>query len=318
MMKNLHLYFGEEKLLAEDEIRTIKSKVVPAHLEMVNYIVLNGEAASEHDILRAMGTVPMMAEHKLVVVREARFFASGGKDNDISDGFFKFLSEPPEHTLTIFTAEKPDKRKKIFKLFQKHAVIKDFSKPSPKMKAQWIQNRSKTYGKAIDVSTAYYIGEYTENLFQADNELKKIIAYTGDKKRIAREDIEPIFSKSLETNIFKLTDFLGAKKGAGALEVFRELTVRGEKGIMILFMIAKHLMDLASVKSMAGKPAANIQEVLELHPFVLKKALDQSRNFTLGELDNALKLCQKTDLDIKTGKTDERFGIELLITKICG
>lgn len=317
-MSNLHLYFGEEKLLINDEIRTTKSKIVPDHLEVVNYIVLDGQEVSEAEMVNAMSTVPMMARQKLVVIREARFFSSGGRDksNEVSSDFLEFLQQPPEHTLAVFTCDKPDKRKKLYKLFQKTGVVRDFSKPSPKIKAQWIQNRAKLYGKNMDLSAAYYIGEYTENLFQADNELKKIVSFTMDHPKIRRREVEPIFSKSLEANIFKLTDYIGGKKAANAVDIFEELMVRGEKGIVILYMISKHLMDLASVKSMADKPVEEIRSTLELHPFVLKKALQQSRNFAPEELAEALRLCQKTDLDIKRGRVAEKIGIELLIIRI--
>lgn len=100
------------------------------------------------------------------------------------------------------------------------------------------------------------------------------------------------------------------------MDIYVELTMRGEKGIVILYMISKHLMDLVSVKSLAGKNPDEMRKALDLHPFVVKKALEQSKNFTLEELKEAVRLCQDTDLNIKTGRFDEKLGIELLITRI--
>ena len=50
--------------------------------------------------------------------------------------------------------------------------------------------------------------------------------------------------------------------------------------------------------------------------FVLKKALQQSKNFTLNELKSAIRLCQQLDTDIKTGKIQDVLGLELLVTRI--
>ncbi|HHW01525.1 MAG TPA: DNA polymerase III subunit delta [Thermoanaerobacterales bacterium] len=320
-MENLQLFFGEEKLLIKEEIEKIKTEMIPAHLEAVNFIVFDGKTASEDEIINAITTVPMLQDKKLVVVYDARFFESArsekeGQEDDRKDDFARALQEVPSYTRLIFTCEKVDKRKKIFKLIQKEGVVREFSAPSLKDKAIWVQKRAEFYGKKMDLTAAYFMAQYTRDLFQTDAELKKVTAFVGEKQTIKQNEIQPIFSKSLENNIFDLMDYIGLKKPNLAIGILNDLLLQGEKGIVILFMISKHIMDLISVKSLQDLDFQELKQRLNLHPFVLKKAMEQAKNFSLEELRQALRLCQQLDLDIKRGKIDDRKGIELLITKI--
>lgn len=76
------------------------------------------------------------------------------------------------------------------------------------------------------------------------------------------------------------------------------------------------MMDLLTVKTMEGLSFQDIKSKSGLHPFVLKKALQQSKNFTLNELKSAIRLCQQLDTDIKTGRIQDVLGLELLVTRI--
>ncbi|MDD4569860.1 MAG: DNA polymerase III subunit delta, partial [Tepidanaerobacteraceae bacterium] len=90
----------------------------------------------------------------------------------------------------------------------------------------------------------------------------------------------------------------------------------GEKGVVILYMISKHMMNLITVKAMQGCTFQEAREKSGLHPFVLRKAMKQAKNFAIDELKRCLKLCQKLDIDIKKGKIEEQIGLEILVTNI--
>ncbi|HHV18025.1 MAG TPA: DNA polymerase III subunit delta, partial [Thermoanaerobacterales bacterium] len=206
--------------------------------------------------------------------------------------------------------------KKIFKMIKSKGTVREFKPLSLKNKAYWIQQRVEMYGKSVDLRTAYFIAEYTVDLHQTDNELKKIAAFLGEKQKIRQTDLHDIFYKSLEGNVFEMMDFIGVKNPIGAVNIINRLMEQGEKGIVILYMISKHMMDLITVKTMQGSTFQEIKERSGLHPFVLRKAIKQSKNFTLVELKQSLKLCQKVDMDVKKGKIQEKIGLELLVTTL--
>ena len=211
-MKNLILFFGEEKLLIKEEINKIRHKIVPDYLDTVNFIPIDGKTVIEEDILNACNTVPMVTAKKMVVVYDARFFESGKSRQEDSgkkqDEFIKKLEMIPDHTYLIFTSLKADKRKKIFKMIKSKGTVREFKTLSLKDKAYWIQQRVEMYGKSVDLKTAYFIAEFTGDLHQTDNELKKISTFLGEKRKIRQKDLTDIFYKSLEGNVFEMMDLL--------------------------------------------------------------------------------------------------------------
>lgn len=320
-MKNIMLFFGEEKLLIKEEIDKIKQKIVPDYLEAVNCIPIDGKNILEDELLNVCNIVPMMETKKLVVVYDARFFQSGKNRQKVSpkkqDFFIDSLKNIPERTYLIFTSEKVDKRKKIYKMIKSKGTVREFKITSIKNKAIWIQKRAGNYGKSMDLKSAYFIANNIRDLYQADNELKKMVNFVGEKPKIEQKDILFIFSKSLEGNIFDVMDCIGMKNPTGAVKIINHLLELGENGVGILYMISKHMMDIITIKSMKGLSFNETKDKSGLHPFVVKKALGQSRNFALAELEKSLLLCQQLDLDIKTGKITEKIGLELLVTNLC-
>ncbi|MCR4429827.1 MAG: DNA polymerase III subunit delta [Tepidanaerobacteraceae bacterium] len=320
MNNNILLFFGEEKFLIKEEIRKIKESMIPPHMEAVNFMALDGRTASEDEIITNAMTIPMLDDKKMMVVDNARFFETAtkgkeGSDSSKDDEFIQNLNKIPSYTLLIFTCEKADKRKKIFKWLQKEGAVREFQALSLKDKAVWVQKRVAFYGKRIDLSLAYFIAQNTGDLYQTEMELRKITDFIGGEE-IRKNDIMAVFSGSLEKNIFDLTDYIGMKKTDMAVYVLHDLLLKGEKGIVILYMISKHIMDLISVKLLKNAGFQELKQRLGMHPFVLKKAVEQAENFTLGELERNLKLCQQLDLDIKKGKIDDKKGIELLVAKM--
>ena len=75
-------------------------------------------------------------------------------------------------------------------------------------------------------------------------------------------------------------------------------------------------MNLLTVKSLQNMNFQDLKEKSGLHPFVIKKAVNQAKNFNLHELKRCITLCQELDIDLKKGKIDEKTGLELLVTSL--
>lgn len=322
-MDNLFLFYGDERFLIDEHVEKIKNMIVPKELETVNFTVLDGKTVPVDDIINSARTVPMLTDKRMVLIVDARFFQEKGGSSKVdakktaeNDILIEFLQELPAYTYLLFIAQSVDKRKKLFKFIHKNGVVREFSPLSQREKTNWIQQRLSVFGKKAEVSIAAYIAQYTHGLYQTDSELKKLISYAVDKSNIEQVDIDAVFSKTLENSIFDLIDYVGMKKPSQALFILNELLVQGEKGIIILFMISKHIMNLMAIKMMEGLDFNEIRQALNIHPYVLKKALQQCKNFSIDELKKALKLCQETDLDIKKGKINDTSAVEFLLLKL--
>ncbi|MCG0274776.1 MAG: DNA polymerase III subunit delta [Thermosediminibacteraceae bacterium] len=319
-MSELYLFYGQEKLLIKEAIEKIKSKYVPEAYEAVDFQALDGENVTYDDIVNVSRVAPMLAEKRVVVVYNAVFLEEGKKAAEKSGSgearFIEFLENLPSYLCLVFSAEKVDRRKKIFKVIQQKGKVKEFSPLSFKDKVRWIEVRSAKYGKPIEHSAAVFMAQFTSDLYHVEGEIKKAIAYAAHKNEIEKKDLDEIMSKSTEANVFELIDCLAEGKVSSAVKILNDLMYSGEKALVILFMVSKYFMNLLALKANEGRTFNELQSALNLHPYALKKMLAQARNFTMRQIMKILALCQKLDIDLKKGRMEEKKGLEMLLLKI--
>ena len=120
------------------------------------------------------------------------------------------------------------------------------------------------------------------NLYRLNNETNKLIA-AANGQEISNILVEELIKGETEENIFALTDALGAKNKALALRLLEEQLDAGLSLQYILAMLQRQIRIILSIKYLkSGNNLSDNQIVhsLKLHPFVIKKALQQSNNFS--------------------------------------
>ncbi|MGB9977331.1 DNA polymerase III subunit delta [Thermovenabulum sp.] len=317
MNKNIFLLYGSEGLLIEEAVEKIKKKYLKGGSEEMDFIKFDGEEINSSDIIDSCLVVPFMSEKRVVLVKNASFLSDSKSSKKIGEEkLANFIEKDfPEYACLILTCEKVDKRKKIYRTIEKIGFIKEYKINNQKEKIQWIKKRAILYNKNLDETAAAYLAYYTGDLYQTENEIKKIVFSFDENKVIKAEEIEEIISKNDETNIFELIDCIMENKKNLALSKLTELFKKGEKGILVLHMISKHLINLFCIK-IAGEEVEKIGEKLGLHPFVFKKLKNQANNFSIEKLKYALNLCEQLDFEIKKGRIDDKMGLEIFISRL--
>ncbi|NCB20657.1 MAG: DNA polymerase III subunit delta [Clostridia bacterium] len=153
------------------------------------------------------------------------------------------------------------------------------------------------------------------NLYRLNNETNKLIA-AANGQEISNILVEELIKGETEENIFALTDALGAKNKALALRLLEEQLDAGLSLQYILAMLQRQIRIILSIKYLkSGNNLSDNQIVhsLKLHPFVIKKALQQSNNFSLTELKNYWQNLLDIDLDNKKGKSDIKSELYALL-----
>lgn len=147
-------------------------------------------------------------------------------------------------------------------------------------------------------------------------EMTKLLNYTGDKK-ITREDIDIACTKSVESNIFDMVGAIGGKNTELALDIYGNLLNMKESPLGILKMIARQFKMILECKYLLRKKYTKQQIAYELglREFIVAGCINQSRNFTLGNLMKAVEDCAKCDIDIKRGLIQDKLGVEIIILK---
>ncbi|MDI8341913.1 DNA polymerase III subunit delta, partial [Salmonella enterica subsp. enterica serovar Montevideo] len=123
----------------------------------------------------------------------------------------EYLKNPLETSILIFTTnvEKLDERKKIVKLLKKESQLVDVNQMTEKELIPYVSHYIESEGYHIEKNAFKQLTYLTDmNLSRVMNELNKLFLYKSDTKEITLKDVDLLIPKSLEHNIFALSQYV--------------------------------------------------------------------------------------------------------------
>ncbi|HIQ91360.1 MAG TPA: DNA polymerase III subunit delta [Candidatus Coprosoma intestinipullorum] len=263
------------------------------------------------DVISDAETFSMFADNKVVIAENATIFTSSGNgDLEILENY---LADINPNTILIFTIneEKIDERKKITKKIKKDYKLISFNQnETPNSLVRNLLNGYNITSSNINL----LIDRVGTNPLILENEVNKIKLYKDDKT-VTKEDILNLTTKRPEIDIFKLIDDIVMKNKDEALEIYNEMLKVNEEPLKIVILLASQFRLMYQAKELAkkGYSEKNISEVLKVHPYRVKLALQKGKKYKAETLLNYLNALADIDIAIKTGKTDKNLALELFL-----
>jgi DNA polymerase-3 subunit delta len=274
------------------------------------------------ELQKRLETVSMFQEKKLIILKNVLTLSKSFQEKIKNYLNEKKLFEKKDIILFFFEEGEIKKTSPLFKLLFKNAFKKqEFAKLSPAKMKLWIEKEVKNLGGKIDCKAIVSLINYFENnLWQIEQELKKLIAFKKGKE-IKKADVENLCKANLDPNIFETIESISKKDKKRALKLILEHLEEGENEIRILSMIVYQFRNLIKIKSLLtedGHPLDlyQAQKKSKLHPFVFKKTLPIAQNFSMEELKNIYQKLLELDFKIKTGKIEPKLGIEMFVIEL--
>lgn len=311
----LYLLYGEEQLLLQMYLSEIEKLLIEPATESMNKVVLEGRVEAG-TIMDHCDTLPFFAERKLVIVKNSNFF--GGKARSGREGILKYFENIPSETCLVFVEEEIDKRLTTTKNFKNYGLLVEFALRKPAELVSWAGSQFKAQKIQVDARTLNLLIEYCDGgMTQLQNEITKLCLYARDSRIVTSEDVERLCTRSIKSVIFDLTDAVAAKNAVKALGIFEDMLSMKEPVIRIFFMISRHFRNLYELKSLRteGYRPDEAVKASGINPYAANKMLRQLDKFTLEQLKEAIIDCLDVDVSVKTGKMDERIGVEGIILK---
>ncbi len=307
---------GEDEFRSNQKIAEIKSKFLEKNKEGAPLSVFDfSEKDFDADEMIAnMSSEGLFSRKKLIIVKN---LLSGQKD--IADEKFeKFLKSESKKVksdliLVFWESGKTDKRKTLFKLFQKTAKCQEFEKLLGEKLKNWIKEKVSISPAAIE-KLIVFLGN---DLNLLSREIEKLSAFKG-KGEISEADVDLLVKSKINTDIFRTVDALAQGDKKTALSLLHNHLEAGEDPFYLLSMYFYQFRNLLKVKPMAEKniPEREIASRLGMHPFVARKSVEQGRNFSLTRLKNLYeKLCE-IDFQSKTGKVDIGLALDKFVAVV--
>lgn len=316
----LYVVQGSE-LYLQSFVREAFFKKLAIQENDLNFAQYDMEQETVDKLLDEAETLPFFGEQRLLFV-EAPFFLTAEKRTSAPDHqlerLLAYLDNPVPSTVMVFFApyDKLDERKKLTKKLKKQAVYLDVKPPSEQEIKQFIRHRLKEQEMTMDDKSLQYFLHVTEmNLSQAMTELDKLMLYAHQTKRIELATIEQLIPKTLENNIFELTEAILKGDAEHALVGYRELVLQGEETIKINAILIGQIRLYIQVMLLMrqGMQQGPIAEYLKIHPYRVKLAMQQAKKYSQNEVVALFDQLVENDYRMKTGQIAKDYLFELFI-----
>lgn len=325
-LQSLYLLFGEELFLLESILKKIKN-LFGETVKGINYITI--DETNCNTLIADIETPSFGYEKKLIIARNTGLFKKEGKRKNaelmsLKEKINTYLIKNEElikdSVVLVFVEEEADTKQELYTTIDKLGIVCKFDYQKPMQIEKRIKAICNGYKVQIDDSTLRYFIECCGTSMQdLINEIRKLIEYAGEGGKIQKEDIDRLAIKKLESVIFDLTDTLGKKDIAKALQVLKNLIYAKEPLQKILITLYNHFKKLYFVK-MALRCQKDIVTSLNLKPnqtFLVNKYKTQANFFQERELKSILQDLRDLDADYKLGLIDLQVGLETILCKYC-
>ncbi|MGI6727579.1 MAG: DNA polymerase III subunit delta [Anaerovoracaceae bacterium] len=327
-LKSPLFFYGREQYLVQWAVSVVVDQYVEPAVKDFDYIKIDGVNVTFQKIVNLCETLPILSSKKVILIKDFGLLA-GNKINDFTEedekDLVEYLSNLPESCILVFTEVTADKRRRLYKAINKYGSCYDFKELSEKQLLGFIAKRLKQSRKYTKPSvihewislSGYYDKESDYTLFNFENDIRKVIAYS-ESDEIFLEDIKNTVSGNLETFIFSMLDALSERKKGEAFRLLNNLLITGESEFKLLSLICSQLETILTVKELKeeGKSQQEMVNILEIHPYRIKKTILYSDYYSIEQLREALRIAYGIDKKIKSGILDGRLALELLIGAI--
>ncbi len=329
----LFFLFGPDTYRSRQKLKEIKEKYLKeVDLSGSSLVVIDGEKVKFSGLGEHISPTSLFARKRMIIVEN--IFSN--KDNTIFDLLLKYLNEQVKNeNIVIFCDsvsedEKLTKDKKaLFKYLANQKFSQNFKLLSNTNISAWVKTEVEARGGKINRQAANELTALLgSDLWSISNEINKLLSYKAGKEKkileggppisIELEDVKENVSGSIDENIFALTDAFGNKNKALALKLLEEQIEAGATAPYLLSMIIRQFRILLMIKEALdqGNTSRKIAGITKLHPFVIQKGINQTRNYTPDLLKTILNKLVVIEEKIKTGKGEFKTELNLLFIKL--
>ncbi|HCN61411.1 MULTISPECIES: DNA polymerase III subunit delta [Mammaliicoccus] len=324
MEDNIVLNYGAVDALIEKKSDEIINQYLDGERDEFNYVKYDLYETSISSAIEEALTLPFLSDKKVVHIKNAYLFTGEKVTNNINqnvDQLIGFIEQYDGETLVVFDVfnEKLDERKKLVKSVKKNARLNKIDQMTEQEIKQWIKSYLNEQYKDIKEDALVAFLELTGiqfNIIKA--ELDKLVLFIGDEAVINKQDVKDIVSRSLEQNVFLLTEYIQKGQKEKSINLLKDLINMKEEPIKLLALITSNYRLYYQCKILASKHYSEqqIAKTIGVHPYRVKLALRIVRKLSLERLLATIDVCAETDYDLKSSYMDKVLILELFILKI--
>ncbi|MGT2667137.1 DNA polymerase III subunit delta [Streptococcus rifensis] len=284
--------------------------------------------ANFDDVAMDLESLPFFSEDKLVLLDHVLDLSTAKKrvlSDEQLERLENYLENPVETTkLILLIPGKLDGKRRVVKLLKRDALLIEANDPKETELRAYFTRAVQKMGFAMEGSAfETLLAKSNFDFSQIQQNLALLKAYKGSGT-ISHHDIEVAIPKSLQDNIFDLTQLTLKGQMEPARQLAKDLSLQGEDEVKLIAIMVTQLRLFAQVKTLLdqGKTETQMVGILsdilgrKVNPYQIKYALRDSKNLSMLKVQKALKVLIETDYQIKTGVNDKSYLFEIALFKI--
>ena len=200
----VYLLAGDEAYFIDELTNYMDKNILNSMEKEFNQTVVYGLDSNVFDVISMARRFPMMANHQVLIVREAQHLKESEKLAD-------YLKNPLKTTILVLAYKHKaiDKRTKLYKKAVEKGVVFSSSRLWDNQVPNWIEKRINSMGYSINYRESFILSEYLgADLSKIDNELKKMCLNILPGAQITDTLIEENVGISKDYNVFELQQAL--------------------------------------------------------------------------------------------------------------
>jgi len=312
----LYLFYGEEDLLIEEELRRLEEAARQSPLPSVERHL--GREVIARDLVESACTLPLGGGFRLIVIEEAQAIPAAERA-----ALLPYLDDPCPSTCLAFVypGKRPAADDKLAAKLKQHALTREFRRLRPGELKDWARGRARSLGLEVEPAALEALVEGSGGaLRDLAAEIDKAALGVGQGKRLKVADLAAL-SRHGSAKPWDVAQLACGGDGAGALLALADLMEANSEAapLVVLSQLARHIRKvlLAADLKARGASEEEIAQRLRTYPRYLgdyMAAARRGRERLVGMLQSVLA----AELDLKTSAAPKRERLEQLILSLAG
>ena len=276
----VYLLHGDESYYIDLLSDALESQVLSDAHKGFDQTILYGKDTSMVNIVSAAKRYPMMSDYQFMLIKEAQDL----KWKTEEDILLKYLENPTPTTILVFAYKngKFDKRKKIYKAFEKAGTVLESAKLYENKVGEWVLGQFRDAGRQIHPQAAAMMAEYLgTDLSKIANEINKLILNVPKEQEIQAVHIEQNIGISKDYNVFELQSALAKRNVVKALQIVDYFAANPKSNPLpvVIGNLGNYFTKILKYHYLPDKSPQVAAKQLGVHSFFLKEYELAARNY---------------------------------------
>ena len=319
----VYILFGEDAFLKQKYLNKISLSVAEAE-DVFNYCKFT-EGCDLQEVYDAVMQMPLMNDKKCVILNDFDYLHCSPSD---LERLTELIKETPKETVFILYFDgietdhkKGAKFKKLILACEKAgglAVL--LNHPTRAELVKMLSEGARKRGCKMDSQVSgYLVDTCGEDINLLRNELEKLCAFTREGQ-VTKDHIEQVCTKTLEANVFGLSDLILNCKSTEALKLLGNMFFVRMEPMAIFYTVSGVYNDMFRVFSAKAQGVA-VSEVAKTfgygnRAFLLEKASRNLSKFDFKKLSLSLDTLVETDKKLKSFGLNPKTVLEEMVVKL--